>query len=77
MAQVTRLLLVSEKYPNSVKVRCDRCKWYDDDMCILTENNYDQRVSPDSLAYASAGKGYYAVLRTYADFGCVQFEEKE
>ena len=45
--------------------------------CFMTEAVYGGAANKDSLAIASDASGYYAILQTKPDFGCVQFAAKE
>ena len=53
----------------------DATKWEDDDdpgvdVCFrVLKNEYKEK-----MAFVQDGSDYYAALRTFADFGCVQYE---
>jgi len=62
---------------------CKNCKhWEQTDIpstgwgdCSITESGA-QGLRGTGLAQASSGDGYYGVLHTSSDFGCVQFAPK-
>lgn len=62
---------------------CANCKWWGQSenikdgwgWCILTAVDQEIPEHKDSKAIAFDHEGYYAVLHTRPDFGCVQWEE--
>ncbi len=69
-----------------MKRQCRNCRWWGWDhdaeerepqyeTCELTIRRNSEAAHPDSKAVADGADGYYVVLWTKPDFGCVQFEE--
>lgn len=66
------------------KQRCQNCRWWEPKhvyqeigTCVLTESGDIGTPPKKSLATASSDDGYFGVLNTSPDFGCVQWENKE
>lgn len=67
-------------------MKCRDCRWWswdrdtEDDpepqhaMCEMTVRRNSEAVHPESQAVADGADGYYVVLWTTSEFGCVQFE---
>lgn len=60
---------------------CKTCKWWrwykgDWGDCVKTETQGMRGHESESKAFAIDGEGYYAVLETHKDFGCVQWEAR-
>lgn len=63
---------------------CKTCKWWHKEPCTkdwghCTKTAVDEGkpVCPDSKAQAWDVEGFYTVLQTREDFGCVQWEARE
>jgi hypothetical protein len=64
------------------ELRCDRCRWWTPPPSRLEFGTCQRLADSSGLTHGSKAVavtdgGMFAILKTEADFGCVQWEEKK